>query len=159
MLKEAPDDQVEALLRDATDAVLGRLSVAGPRGSFPLQSRHADRYVLEGLALAGDAAHAVHPLAGQGANLGLADAKALARRVVEGLAASQHPGDLPVLRRYERDRRTANKTMLHFVDGLNRLFSNDSKPLARFRGAGMALFNRSGPIRARAVQVALGIRS
>jgi len=159
MLKEAPDHQVEALLRDATDAVLGTLSVAGPRGSFPLQSRHADRYVLEGLALAGDAAHAVHPLAGQGANLGLADARALASRIVEGLAASRHPGDLPVLRRYERDRRVANKTMLHFIDGLNRLFSNDSKPLARLRGAGMALFNRSGPIRARAVQVALGIRT
>jgi 2-octaprenylphenol hydroxylase len=159
MLVESPDRQVEALLRDATDSVLGTLSVAGPRASFPLQSRHADRYVLEGLALAGDAAHAVHPLAGQGANLGLADAGALAKRVIEGLATSQHPGDLPVLRRYERDRRTANQTMLHFIDGLNRLFSNDSAPLARLRGAGMALFNRSGPIRARAVQVALGIRS
>jgi 2-polyprenyl-6-methoxyphenol hydroxylase-like FAD-dependent oxidoreductase len=98
-------------------------------------------------------------LAGQGANLGLADARALAKRVIEGLAASRHPGDLPVLRRYERDRRATNQTMLHFIDGLNRLFSNDSRPLVRLRGAGMALFNSSGPIRTRAVQVALGIRS
>ena len=158
MLMESPDHQVEALLTDATDGVLGMLSVAGPRGSFPLRSRHADRYALEGLALVGDAAHAVHPLAGQGANLGLADAASLAEQVAGARAAGRHPGDLPALRRYERDRKAANKIMLHFIDGLNRLFSNDSASLARLRGAGMALFNKSGPIRERAVQVALGIR-
>lgn len=158
MLASAPDHQVAALLTDATDGVLGTLETAGPRGSFPLQNQHADSYVLDGLALVGDAAHAVHPLAGQGANLGLADAGALAKVIIEALAANEHPGDLPILRRYERDRKAANKTMLHFIDGLNRLFSNESTPLARLRGAGMALFNRSGPIREYAVQVALGIR-
>ena len=158
MLLEAPDPQLESLLTEATDNVLGRLMAAGPRASFPLKSQHADRYVLEGLALVGDAAHAVHPLAGQGANLGLADAEALAHVIGEALAANEHPGDLPILRRYERERKTANKTMLHFIDGLNRLFSNDSTPLARLRGSGMALFNRSGPIREHAVRVALGIR-
>jgi 2-octaprenylphenol hydroxylase len=65
---------------------------------------------------------------------------------------------LPILRRYERARKAANKSMLHFIDGLNRLFSNESTPLARLRGAGMALFNKSGPIREYAVQVALGIK-
>ncbi len=158
MLLEAPDPQLESLLTEATDNVLGRLMAAGPRASFPLKSQHADRYVLEGLALVGDAAHAVHPLAGQGANLGLADAEALAHVIGEALAANEHPGDLPILRRYERARKAANKTMLHFIDGLNRLFSNDSTPLARLRGTGMALFNRSGPIREHAMRVALGIR-
>jgi len=158
MLVRAPDSEIASLLTDATDNVLGRLAAAGPRGSFPLQSQHADRYVLDGLALVGDAAHAVHPLAGQGANLGLADAAAFANVIAAAVAANEHPGDLPVLRRYERDRKAANKIMLHFIDGLNRLFSNESTPLARLRGAGMALFNRSGPIRDYAVQVALGIR-
>ena len=158
ILSNAPDQQMESLLTKATDSVLGMLTAAGPRASFPLKSQHADRYVLDGLALVGDAAHAVHPLAGQGANLGLADAEALAHVIGEALAANEHPGDLPILRRYERDRMAANKTMLHFIDGLNRLFSNDSMPLARLRGTGMALFNRSGPIREHAVRVALGIR-
>lgn len=157
-LLNATDDQMASLLTEATDSVLGNLSAAGPRGSFPLKSQHADRYVLDGLALVGDAAHAVHPLAGQGANLGLADAGVLAAVIAEALAAGEHPGDLPILRRYERARKVANKSMLHFINGLNRLFSNESTPLARLRGAGMALFNKSGPIRDYAVQVALGIR-
>lgn len=158
MLSTAPDDRVATLLTDATDAVLGKLAVCGPRGSFPLKSQHAGRYVLPGLALLGDAAHAVHPLAGQGANLGLADARALAEVIAAAVAGGEHPGDLPVLRRYERARKVANRSMLHFIDGLNRLFSNDSIPLARLRGLGMALFNKSGPIREFAVQVALGMR-
>ena len=158
LLSDSTEEEVAALLTDATDSVLGALAPSGPRGSFPLKSQHANRYVLAGLALAGDAGHAVHPLAGQGANLGLADARVLAEAITEALAAGEHPGDLPVLRRYERTRKVANKSMLHFIDGLNRLFSNESTPLARLRGIGMALFNKSGPIREFAVQVALGMR-
>ena len=157
-LSNAAEGQLASLLTDATDSVLGKLEPSGPRGSFPLKSQHAACYVLDGLALAGDAAHAVHPLAGQGANLGLADARVLAEVIAGALAAGEHPGDLPVLRRYERARKVANFAMLHFIDGLNRLFSNESTPLARLRGAGMALFNKSGPIREYAVQVALGIK-
>ncbi len=157
-LSAMPEDQMAALLTEATDSVLGKLSASGPCGSFPLKSQHADRYVLDGLALVGDAAHAVHPLAGQGVNLGLADARVLADVIAEALAGGEHPGDLPILRRYERARKVANKSMLHFINGLNRLFSNESTPLARLRGAGMALFNKSGPIREYAVQVALGIK-
>jgi 2-octaprenylphenol hydroxylase len=157
-LSDGSEDEVAALMSDATDRVLGELVPSGPRGSFPLKSQHANRYVLAGLALVGDAAHAVHPLAGQGVNLGLADARVLGEVISAALAAGEYPGDLPVLRRYERARKVANKSMLHFIDGINRLFSNDSTPLARLRGVGMALFNKSGPIREFAVQVALGIR-
>lgn len=155
---DASDEQLQVMLTNATDNVLGKLTPSGPRGSFPLKAQHADQYVLPGLALVGDAAHAVHPLAGQGANLGLADAETLASVITAALAANENPGDLPTLRKYERARKGANQTMLHFIDGLNRLFSNDSTSLARLRGTGMRLFNRSGPIRERAVQVALGIR-
>ena len=152
------DDALADLLTDVTDGALGRLAPAGPRGAFPLTSQHAAEYVQDGMALVGDSAHTVHPLAGQGVNLGFADAGELARIVIAAVDAGENPGDLPTLRRYERARRGANRTMQGFVSGLNRLFSNRSAPLARLRGIGMYLFNRSGPIRARAVQTALGIR-
>ena len=145
------------MLSEASDYVLGELEVAGPQGAFPLCARHAEHYVLPNLALIGDAAHAIHPLAGQGANLGLQDAAELAKQVSEALAAGLHPGDRPVLRRYERTRKGANATMLHFMTGLNRLFTTDSRVIGEIRTAGMRAFNRSGPIRERAVKVALGV--
>lgn len=153
----ASDDELQAMLTAASDGVLGKLKPSGPRGAFPLRAQHAKKYVLPGLALIGDAAHTVHPLAGQGANLGLADAAALAHVIEDAVLAEQNPGDLPVLRRYERSRKSDNQTMLHFVDGLNRLFSIDAAPMARLRGVGMRLFNQSGPIRSKAVQIALGM--
>ena len=155
---EMSDTELSDLLTGITDRVLGKLTPVGPRGAFPLRSQHAAQYVQDGLALIGDAAHTVHPLAGQGVNLGFADAEELANVIEAAIAADEHPGDLPTLRRYERARRGANRTMLRFVDGLNRLFSNDSTPIARLRGVGMYVFNRSGPVRSRAVQTALGIR-
>jgi len=155
----ASDDDLAEMLGDATDRVLGRLVPEGPRGSFPLKAQHAGRYVLPGLALIGDAAHAVHPLAGQGANLGLADAAKLVSVIDEAIGNDEHPGDLRVLRSYERARKGANQTMLYFIDSLNRLFSSESDSVAKLRGSGMRLFNLSGPIRDRAVQVALGLNA
>lgn len=156
---EAGDEELGRLISDASDRVLGELSVSGPRGTFPLRAQHALSYVRKGLALIGDAAHSVHPLAGQGANLGIADAVVLADVVSTSLDDGEYPGDLPVLRRYERSRKGANQTMLHFVDLLNRLFASEQTAVSRLRGAGMRLFNASGPIRQRAVQVALGLDS
>ena len=155
---EVSDDALGGLLTDASDGVLGRLTVAGPKGAFPLAAQHADDYVRQGIALIGDAAHAIHPLAGQGANLGLQDAAALAEVVVDAVEQGLHPGDRPVLRRYERARKGANLTMLHFMTGLNSLFATDSTLLGEIRLAGMRLFNRSGPVRERAVKVALGVK-
>lgn len=153
----ASNDDLSEMLSNATDRVLGRLVPEGPRGSFPLKAQHARRYVLPGLALIGDAAHAIHPLAGQGANLGLADAAKLVSVIDEAIGNDEHPGDLPVLRRYERTRKGANQTMLYFIDCLNRLFSSESDSVAKLRGSGMRLFNLSGPIRDHAVHVALGL--
>jgi len=154
----ADDEELGRWLSDASDHVLGRLDVAGPKGAFPLCARHATQYVLPNLALIGDAAHAIHPLAGQGANLGLQDAAELAARVEEALEQGLHPGDRPVLRRYERARKGANATMLHFMTGLNSLFATDSKLVGEIRSVGMRAFNRSGPLRERAVKVALASR-
>jgi 2-octaprenylphenol hydroxylase len=153
---DAGDDELGAMLTDASDDVLGVLATAGPRGTFPLCAQHARNYVLPRLALIGDAAHAVHPLAGQGANLGLADASALSAVIKEAIKKGEHPGDKPVLRRYERARKGANATMLHLMTGLNQLFAAGSPTIGELRRAGMRLFNVSGPLRERAVRVALG---
>ncbi len=153
----ASDSEVGRMLTDASDFALGKLTAAGPRGAFPLCAQHADEYVRSGVALIGDAAHAIHPLAGQGANLGVQDAVELARVIDHAISHGLHPADKPVLRRYERARKGANLTMLHLMTGLNRLFTTDSKLAAEIRMAGMRLFNRSGPIRERAVKVALGV--
>ena len=154
----ANDRELGRMLTDASDRVLGDLTVAGPKAAFPLGAQHAEDYVLAGVALIGDAAHAIHPLAGQGANLGLQDTAELAGVIDAALDSGLHPGDRPVLRRYERARKGPNLTMLHFMTGLNRLFATDSTVLGEIRSAGMRLFNRSGPVRERAVKVALGVK-
>ena len=153
----ASDDELGSMLTSASDSALGRLEVAAARGVFPLTARHAKNYVLPGVALIGDAAHSIHPLAGQGANLGLRDAAVLAETIDAALAGGYSPGDRPMLRRYERAQKGANMTMLHFMTGLNRLFATDSALLGEIRLAGMQLFNRSGPVRERAVRIALGV--
>jgi 2-octaprenylphenol hydroxylase len=152
----ASDEELGSMLTEASDQVLGELVAAGPRGTFPLCAQHARNYVLPRLALIGDAAHAVHPLAGQGANLGLADASTLSTVIEEAIKKGEHPGDRPVLRRYERARKGANATMLHLMTGLNQLFAAGSPTIGELRRAGMRLFNVSGPLRERAVKVALG---
>lgn len=154
----ASDAELGEILSEASDYVLGDLEVAGPRGAFPLCARHAKQYVMPGVALIGDAAHTVHPLAGQGANLGLRDAATLADVIDQALGNGEHPGDRPVLRRYERARKSENATMLHFMTGLNRLFATDSALVRELRAMGMRLFNHSGPIRDRMVKAALGDR-
>lgn len=154
----AAADELGRVLTETSDFVLGDLTVAGPRGAFPLQAQHARDYVKAGVALIGDAAHAVHPLAGQGANLGLQDAACLADVLTTALQDGAYLGDRPVLRRYERARKGANATMLHFMTGLNRLFATDSVLLKELLTTGMRLFNQSGPIREHVVSVALGTR-
>ncbi len=157
LAESASDEALGELLTNASGGALGELITEGPRGRFPLCARHAKHYVMPGVALIGDAAHAIHPLAGQGANLGLQDAAELSRVIVDAVERGLHPADRPVLRRYERARKGANATMLHFMTGLNRLFSTDSTLVGELRSTGMRLFNRSGPIRERAVKVALGV--
>ncbi len=154
---DATDEELGEMLTEASDYLLGTLSVNGPRGAFPLGAQHAERYAMPGVVLIGDAAHAIHPLAGQGANLGLQDVECLAGVLETAMQQGLHPGDLPVLRRYERARKGANSTMLHFTAGLNRLFTTDSRLVTELRIMGMRMFNRSGPIRERAVKVALGV--
>jgi len=154
----ASDSALGAMLTEASDCVLGELSASGERGTFPLRAQYAVRYVAPRMALIGDAAHSIHPLAGQGANLGISDAAELAKVIHDAIAVGEHPGDLPALRRYERARKGANSAMLYFVDTLNRLFASPSTPTSALRRTGMRLFNRSGPVRRRVAAVALGLQ-
>ena len=134
----------ETLAREVAEAAghaLGELRlVTAPRG-FPLQRLAAARLVAPRVALAGDAAHVVHPLAGQGANLGLQDARLLAE-VLAARAPGRDPGDLRLLRRYERSRAEAILAMSATVHGLHRLFGSPAPAASRLRNAGLNFANR-----------------
>ncbi len=136
---------------------LGRMEWVGPRGGFPLILKHANSYSSERLVLAGNAAHAIHPLAGQGLNLGVSDVAALTEVLLDAKRAHRDIGDLAVLRKYERWRKADNLGVMAAMDGFKRLFSNDSKPLSLLRNVGLTLANKSGPIKTMMVRRAMGI--
>ncbi|MBD3670212.1 MAG: UbiH/UbiF/VisC/COQ6 family ubiquinone biosynthesis hydroxylase [Gammaproteobacteria bacterium] len=144
-------------LGEAFEFRLGEVTSTGPRGAFPLGLSHAEHYVQNGLALVGDAAHTIHPLAGQGVNLGLADAAALAEVLLEAHAARKDIGSLAVLRRYERWRRSENLAMMATMDGFKRLFSNNSAPLRWLRNLGLGLTNSLGPVKNSLMRQAMGL--
>lgn len=117
---------------------LGAVELIGRRWAYPLDLTLAESYAAPRLALIGDAAHGVHPIAGQGMNMGLRDVAALAEVLVEALRRGEDPGALDVLRRYERWRRFDASLFALGMDGLNRLFSQDSGLLSAVRQAGLA---------------------
>ena len=125
----------------AAGAVLGELRLLCAPRAFPLQRLAAQRMVAPRVALAGDAAHVIHPLAGQGANLGLQDARELAA-VLAAREPQRDPGDLRLLRRYERARAADVLAMDTTVHGLHRLFSSGARPVIRLRNAGLNLTDR-----------------
>jgi 2-octaprenyl-6-methoxyphenol hydroxylase len=116
---------------------MGKLSVQGQRFAFPAKLMHTREYVRSRLALVGDAAHCCHPVGGQGLNLGIRDAAALAEVLQQAIVAGEDIGDLRVLRRYQRWRRWQNQLSLSFTDLLNRLFSNQILPIVLLRRAGL----------------------
>jgi len=136
---------------------LGRVLEAGPRAAFELAKARAERYVLPRIALAGDAAHAIHPLAGQGANLGLLDAATLAEVVAEAAAEGADIGALRVLRRYERWRAGENRLMQATMDGFKHLFGSDLKTVRWLRGAGLSLADRCQPAKELIMRLAMGL--
>ena len=136
---------------------LGALKTTGPRWSYPLRLTHATRYVAPRLALAGDAAHAIHPLAGQGFNLGIRDAAVLAELVVDRARLGLDIGGDDVLTHYQRRRRFDSVVLIGVTDGLNRLFSNDNQSLRLVRDIGLAAVNEMPPVKRFFMRHAMGL--
>ncbi len=146
-LRAASDAAFHAHLMRRFGDFLGRVEVLGPRFVYPLSLQLAERFAVNRLALLGDAAHGVHPIAGQGLNLGLKDAAALAEVLSQAARLGEDIGSLTVLERYARWRRVDTVSNALAFDAFVRVFSNDNPLLRLARGAGMAVVNRIGPAR------------
>ena len=160
-LLQQDEAEFAAALREATHGTLGDFTLTSQRSSWPLQRAIAERWTGQlpdggAWALAGDAAHTVHPLAGQGLNLGLADAAELAR-ALKARAYWRSVGDARLLRGYERARRAEVMAMSLATDGLQQLFARRTDPLPALRNWGMRGFDRAGPIKQWVAKQAMGL--
>ncbi len=147
-----------AALDQAFGNKLGKMMTSsGSRAAFPLYLQHATAYTAPRLALIGDAAHTLHPLAGQGVNLGVLDAATLAEVILDAYNLGKDVGAYSILRRYERWRKGDNLAMMAIMDGFKRLFSNDFKPLRWLRSRGLAFTHRLPPIKNLIMRHAMGL--
>jgi 2-polyprenylphenol 6-hydroxylase len=146
----------QELLRQS-DAVLGAVKLRTERSSFPLQKLTAHRFTAHRCALIGDAAHVVHPLAGQGVNLGLLDAAALAELICAASRMREDPGAQSILRRYERWRKSEIEPIALAIDGFNRYLAHGVGPLSLVTQRGLALVNRTDEVKRFFITRALGL--
>jgi 2-octaprenyl-3-methyl-6-methoxy-1,4-benzoquinol hydroxylase len=156
-LKALSDEELLQALLATFPPVLGEINKIVSRGSFPLRRQHAQSYVKEGVALIGDAAHMIHPLAGQGVNIGLLDAAALAEVLVAAKKGSKDIGAVSVLQGYEKMRRQNNLLMMTAMDMFYRVFGNSQLPLKLLRNIGLGLAERIAPAKKLAMKYAMGL--
>ena len=151
------DEAFRHALGKAFEWRLGEASQVDPRVCIPLRQRHAKRYVESGLALIGDAAHSIHPLAGQGVNLGFLDAAVLAEVLLHAIERGEQPNDVRVLSRYERRRMPHNLAMMAAMEGFERLFQADPLPIRLLRNSGLNWVDELPDAKALFVRRALGL--
>lgn len=152
-----PEEEFVQEIRERVGDYLGEIRTEGPRFSYPLSLAHAQSYTAPRLALIGDAAHGIHPIAGQGVNLGWRDVAALAELITERAKLGLDIGAEDVLAAYARRRRFDNCSMLAVTDGLNRLFSNNLWPLKLARGLGLWGVSHLPPLKRFFMRDAMGL--
>ena len=145
--------EIEAVM----GSTLGAVTVEDKLMGYPLRLQVARSFIAPRLALVGDAAHVVHPIAGQGLNLGLKDVAALAEVVIDAVRLGLDHGGDDVLARYQHWRRLDTAAMVAMTDGLNRLFSNDIAPVRALRDFGLGLVDRAGPVKSALIRTASGL--
>ncbi len=145
-----------AALQAAFENRLGQIIDSSKRASFPLWQRHASNYVKPGLALIGDAAHTIHPLAGQGVNLGLADAECLYKVISQALEKGEDYSSEQVLSRYQRQRKGHNLGMMALMEIFKRGFASDDLALRWLRNVGLDAVDKASPIKYQLMKKAMG---
>lgn len=153
------EDEFNRELGAALEFKLGAIERSDKRFVFPLRQRHALDYVKKGIVLVGDAAHTIHPLAGQGVNLGLLDAKALAEELQRGVEAGRSVADPTVLLRYQRRRKGNNLSMMWLMEGFKRLFAQQDLSIRWLRNIGMNAADKMKPIKNQMIRKAMGLDS
>lgn len=146
-------------LSKASEGRLGRMSLCSKRAVFPLKYQHAKAYTHDRVALVGDAAHVVHPLAGQGVNLGLLDAACLAEQVIAAVSVGRDPGSKKLLSRYQRKRRGENQAMALAFDFLNKLFGAQAASVVQLRNIGLSIAARWSHLKYFFMQQATGLNA
>ncbi|MBF2014062.1 MAG: FAD-dependent hydroxylase [Rivularia sp. T60_A2020_040] len=157
-LCELDDEQFLAELQQRFGEHLGKLELLGSRFVFQVQLMQSDRYTLHRLALIGDAAHKCHPVGGQGLNLGIRDAAALAEVIQEAHSTGKDIGDIKILKKYERWRKRENVAILAFTDLLDRVFSNQFLPVVIARRFGLWIMQRVPLIRIFNLKLMIGLK-
>jgi 2-octaprenyl-6-methoxyphenol hydroxylase len=152
-----PVAEIAAIIEAVMGSSLGTVTVEEPLQAFPLRLQLARSLIADRLALVGDAAHVVHPVAGQGLNLGLKDVAALSEVVIEALRLGLDPGAGEVLAKYQRWRRLDTALMAMVTDGMNRLFSNDVAPLRALRDLGLGVVDRLPPVKSAMIREAAAL--
>ena len=158
LLCQLDDDRFKQILGKAFEFTLGEIITVSPRSRFPLKLRHADHYVETGFALVGDAAHTIHPLAGQGVNIGLLDAATLAEIVVEAHNKGRNIASLHTLNKYQRRRKADNLIMQLTMDAFKRVFGSELPPIRWARRFGLQTVNKHDLLKKLFMQQAAGYR-
>ena len=144
-------------LSRASEHCLGQVLKIEKRHLIPLRQSHATDYVMPRVALIGDAAHSIHPLAGQGANLGFSDAQVLAEEIAKAFARDLDLGDVSVLKPYQRRRKPENLATMAAMEGFKRLFGSQNSTLRLLRNYGLSAINGLGAIKNKLIKQAMGL--